>query len=174
MRTFGKLLLGLWVICLLLIILVPVIKNQPNIDFQTPRYEDNWTYLTSIIIPLLFVCPLLFLAVTKVKEDMSMAIVIVATLIIGGGIWFVVVVNFAFLDLCSADYSEVLFENLEEPEIKIVNRDFGCGAVDSSPNSKTSYEIRPFLFFFYKTQKVDLKEVDEAHWQPVTSSGLSH
>ena len=55
----------------------------------------------------------------------------------------------SFGSLCSWTNDGILFENKANPQIKIIKKSFGCGAVDSSPATVNCYKSKEFLYQFY-------------------------
>jgi len=68
---------------------------------------------------------------------------------------------------CTWSTGTVLFEKKSNAGIKLVERDFGCGAVDNTPPSEGFFIRTPVspVFFYYKA--VDTTKIDMRVWQKV-------
>lgn len=69
---------------------------------------------------------------------------------------------------CTWSTGAVLFEKKSNPSIKLVKRDFGCGAVDNTALTEKAFiqtSVTPF-FFYYKP--ADTTKIDMRVWQKCT------
>ncbi len=83
----------------------------------------------------------------------------------GVSLFFILIISFG--DMCSWSTGTVLFEHKEDPKIKIVERDYGCGATDSgSPVYKVfrRKEITSYLSLF---TEIDTSKINKAEWNKV-------
>ena len=90
---------------------------------------------------------------------------VILTLIIDAFVVFVMIV--AILgDMCEYSDRQVLFQNKNDPSDKIVMRDFGCGATDSTPATLSIAHIKYFTphVFIVKEKYMDTSAIDHSKW----------
>ncbi len=81
---------------------------------------------------------------------------------------FIVFVFIAFtlvFDFCSTDYY-IRFESKKDSSIQILERSFGCGAVDSSPASISHVKAKKYAIGIMYLTKIDVDEIDKKDWIP--------
>ena len=90
---------------------------------------------------------------------------VILTLIIDAFVVFVMVL--AILgDMCEYSERQVLFQNRNDSSDKIVLRDFGCGATDSTPATTSIAHIKYFTphIFIVKEKYMDTSTIDHSKW----------
>ncbi len=79
--------------------------------------------------------------------------------------FFVETILYAFgPGMCERTTRKVLFQDRTDPSVKIVERDFGCGATDSEPATTDTYKIKELAFYFILSTKVDTNKIDKTQW----------
>lgn len=71
--------------------------------------------------------------------------------------------------MCAWTESRTLFVNGEDPDQRIVLRDFGCGATDSSPPVKKVFVVDTFNSWFISAHQIDTTTIDKTQWQRVNT-----
>ena len=72
-----------------------------------------------------------------------------------------------FMGMCIYTDREVLYKNKENPDRKIIIRDYGCGAFDSSAPSSHIFEVNYFSKYLKTTHKIDTTEIEMGEWEKV-------
>jgi hypothetical protein len=67
-------------------------------------------------------------------------------------------------DFCAYSTKEVHYFNKLDPSIKIVTRDFGCGAVDSAPPIKYLQRVEEYTKYFIQVEHIDTFNIDHSKW----------
>jgi hypothetical protein len=67
-------------------------------------------------------------------------------------------------NMCSWTTVNTLYENTENPSVKIVEREFGCGATDSSNPTKRLFKTKQVTPFFVWVTEFDTASVDKTKW----------
>jgi hypothetical protein len=80
---------------------------------------------------------------------------------------FVCLVGVLFSDMCTSSYHRVLFEEKVNTSHKIVERNFGCGATDSSPAPVSVFELWEVTPLFIWVEKVDTSQMDLNEWNRI-------
>jgi len=70
-------------------------------------------------------------------------------------------------DLCVESFSEPIYIHSTNGNKTIVIRDFGCGAVDSSPNSSRTMVYEEMAWIFYRITPIDTTALDKGTWLPM-------
>lgn len=69
-----------------------------------------------------------------------------------------------FLNICSWSGDKILFQHKKHRSVTICTREFGCGAVDSSPPvyaTRKSIEITPLITLYLP---IDTNSIDRENW----------
>ena len=59
---------------------------------------------------------------------------------------------------------ETILENRSNKSVRIVKRDFGCGATDSSPETVQIFKITQITPLFIYVSKVDTSKLEKKDW----------
>ena len=81
-------------------------------------------------------------------------------------IYFIVGI-LSFGSLCGYTFDNFLFENKENPKVKIIKKSFGCGAVDSTPATMHFYKSIDFLNIFRWISEIDTTKINKAEWNRI-------
>jgi hypothetical protein len=102
------------------------------------------------------------------KADGVLAIIVktFVTLIVAAAS-LVIMVIWMFTSMCGWYTTAELFENKEDPELKIATRDFGCGATDSSPNVTKVFKVRHVTDYMIWYVEADTNRLDMREWKRI-------
>lgn len=100
--------------------------------------------------------PLMLLLATQLAMIMSFVIFAGASIL-------------AFGDLCSLTNDKILFKHRTDKNRIIMLRSFGCGAVDSTPNVNSAYELKPITTWLNTAAYVDTHAIDHSQWERVST-----
>lgn len=90
---------------------------------------------------------------------------IVSCVIFSLAYFFVLFISaIVFWDMCDETISAPVYFNKFDNKQKIVIRDFGCGATDSTPNSISCCLYSEVGLIFYKLTPVDTTMLDKNSW----------
>jgi len=93
--------------------------------------------------------------ITKIIATTCFAVIIFFILL--AGVW----------NMCSWSDRKVLFENKNNPNEKIILRDYGCGATDSDGPSYRTFKVKRVLPFVRSVRSFDTTHIDRGIWQRV-------
>ncbi|MCW3070774.1 MAG: hypothetical protein JWO44_664 [Bacteroidetes bacterium] len=91
---------------------------------------------------------------------------IILTLVIAGLSFFVTVIA-AFTSMCEWSTHRVCFENKQDPSVKIVEREFGCGVFDSGEPAYKLFKVSEFSPYMIWATEADTNKIDKAEWRRV-------
>ena len=150
-------------IVLLLIILI-IWPFQP-LEFTKSEYADNFKLIPFLGLPVLI---LLTLTGTLKKKNSIREIVAKIFVTIFTALLPLVILFATALDgMCQWNTTKDLFENITDPSTKIVLRDFGCGATDSTSPTYQVFEITNYTSYFMRINPVDTNKIDKAQWKRI-------
>lgn len=139
-----------------------IFKYLP-IQWATNELKNSFEHMRFFGIP---VCIMLTLFGTINHQDPIDSIGVKAGLTaIAAGISFFMLVGTVFDGLCQWTTREVLFEHVNDASRRIVERDLGCGAVDSGPPSVVVFEVREITPFLLRVERVDISQIDLREWR---------
>jgi hypothetical protein len=72
-----------------------------------------------------------------------------------------------FTNMCSWTNGRVIFENKEVSSIKIIEREYGCGATDSGEPVYKIFKVQEVTKYFIKVTEIDTVTIDRAEWMRV-------
>ncbi|MFN6116403.1 MAG: hypothetical protein ACK46C_11045 [Flavobacteriales bacterium] len=75
-------------------------------------------------------------------------------------------VGFLVTSMCAWSERKSLFVHRKDPERRIVIRDYGCGATDSSPPIVRTFDMVRLNSWFNYVGDVDTAELDDSDWIP--------
>lgn len=137
--------------------------KHTNFDFANGG--DSFDIFTVFTVPgcILFTISGLFISQTP-KINGWLGVRIVGTLILSFFVFLALMFSYA-LDLCVTSYGEPLFELKKDRSTKILEKDFGCGAYDSTPISASLVQIEDYpLGLIYITSRIDTNTIDKTKW----------
>ncbi|MCJ8292192.1 MAG: hypothetical protein HRT58_20110 [Crocinitomicaceae bacterium] len=70
-------------------------------------------------------------------------------------------------DFCGTDYEQAIYRSKETPSLQIVERSFGCGAIDSGPPNISLYEIERYRLGLIYVKPIDTSRIDLKLWDRV-------
>jgi hypothetical protein len=103
----------------------------------------------------------------KREEGSGLAVIKIFFTMIGMVIYFCIILISVFSNLCSETTGEVLFEKKGDPSTKVVMRYFGCGAVDSTPETPYIRRIKEIAHLFIWVSDVDTSKLDKTEWKRI-------
>lgn len=101
------------------------------------------------------------------KFSRSITVALVATVPIMGFVAFVLALFLFGTMFCGWANGRVLFEERENPEHRIVRRNYDCGAWDSNVPSYRIFDVRPLNTQFNWVIECDTFHLDKAVWVKV-------
>jgi hypothetical protein len=149
-------------IWLLLFVLISIF----NLSFQNPNHQDTFEELLfAIPIAIAFTS---FRAGFKSKWDYAKKRSFIVTRIFVGVALLIFVFLYAIASLgsgmCAWSTHQVLFTKKSDSSTKIVERDFGCGATDSSSPVFTTFQSKEITPLFVHYTKIDTSKINMNDW----------
>lgn len=146
--------------------LLTLILNFGPVEFSNPGATSIFEGIRAIGIAAC-IAMLILIRIRAADAAAVMAIKI------GGAIVLPIVFMF-FLGLagfasgmCVWSEHRTLFVHVSDPDHRIVVRDLGCGATDSSPPVFKVVEMKSLTGLFTYVEKVDTSAIDRTQWQQV-------
>lgn len=147
-------------------LVVTLIISMTAIEFASKALESQAQGLLmigiSVCIALLLLC--------RIEADDPLGLKLLSVLgATAASLVFLLVfgyVGFLVTSMCAWSERKCLFVNREDPERRIVIRDYGCGATDSSPPIVRTYEMYRLNRCFNCVGEVDTAELDDSDWIP--------
>ncbi|PCI92909.1 MAG: hypothetical protein COB15_17165 [Flavobacteriales bacterium] len=143
----------------------PIISLFIPLEFSNKELESTFEQIRFYGIPI----SILLALCGFIKTNDSNAIIIgkiVTTIIISVlSIFFLFISIFA--NMCDTTTGKILFENRQNENLKIVEREYGCGATDSEPPNVSIYKIRQLTKYFIYPTKIDTNDLDKNEWEKI-------
>lgn len=135
------------------------------IEVNDRKLADNLLYVKVFMV--FFAMILVFQRIFSDQDNLFIsAIKIFVTLLVSLLVTWLFSLTL-FISMCSWSTEKVLMKHKKHISISICQREFGCGAVDSSPPAysiKKSIDITPFLVIYLPC---DTSTIDPKRWQRV-------
>lgn len=166
MKRVSKLIFIASISFIVLCCLVHILVEHSNFEF---KYGEDWfdNYLI-FGVPLAISLTLVGLDYSPDGNEINLVQIISTVAIVALAVFvFLYFFLTTVLDFCGSTAGKVLYESKKKPSRQIVERQFGCGAVDSSPPSISFCEIDEYpLGLIYVTQ-IDTAKIDLKLWDRV-------
>ncbi len=164
--TVRRLLIWLSWTYISLAVLLTLILNLAPIEFVDSSKElayQSWRWIgVAVCIGVLLLC-----RITTSDTGWTIAGKITAAVVVS----LISLVVFGFIGfasfMCAWSERKTIYVHNEDPERRIVLRDFGCGATDSGPPIVKVFEMERLNSWFNYVSKVDTTAIDYAQWRSV-------
>jgi hypothetical protein len=131
-------------------------NDQEELIFDEIRF---WGFPIAILLTLF--------GTIRPKDEAGLIIAKVVLTLMVLGISFFIMVMSIFAGMCRWSNEKELFQKINDPDTKIVLRDYGCGALDSSPATHKVFKIKHITFHFIWVTPIDTTKVDKRDWKPI-------
>jgi hypothetical protein len=101
--------------------------------------------------------------VRATDSPLEIGLKVIGTVIVSGISVFVLFLAL-FGGMCAWSSGTTLFIHKNDPATKIVLRDYGCGATDSSPPKYALFKERKLIDYFYWEAEFDTLSMDKREW----------
>lgn len=149
------------IILLVLCLAMPVFIKNSNYEFVDGGKFFDMFVVSAIPLSILLTISRMF-TWRKINSSGLAVFRVVGTFLLSFIVFFYLMLTTA-LELCTTSYN-VLFESKENSSIQILNRSFGCGAIDSTPNSNSVVKAEKKLFGLMHLTKTDTTALDKNAW----------
>jgi hypothetical protein len=165
-KTISKILVYSSIAFIVLCILLSIIIHHSNFEFRDGGETFDLVLIFGVPISLLMT--LLSLSYTRYDSVIN-----------GIQIGVTILVSFAFFlvyglmlatDWCSYTEPDIQFIHKNDSNKVIAERDFGCGAVDSTPPSETHWIMEEYPFGLIHAERVDTSSIDFSQWDQVQNT----
>tara|TARA_R110002072_G_C7652556_1_gene508851 strand:- start:16 stop:516 length:501 start_codon:yes stop_codon:yes gene_type:complete len=147
--------IGIWLI-------MPVLRWIMDLEFATDSIKSNYKEFLFFAIPIAILLTL-FGTINDKDKGSKIAGKVIGTSIAAAVTVFIMFMSI-FTDMCVWTNRQVLYENKNDSNTKIIVRDFGCGATDSGPPTVGIYKVRYFTDYFIRSTKIDTAKIDKNEW----------
>ena len=166
MKTIFKIIYYGSILFIVIVVLISILLRVLPLEFANQNNQDTFDFIFFIGIPIAI---LLTLSRLVFKTDVSkgkIRNILILTILTSAGVFFLFIL-YAFATfgsgLCSWSTGPTIFKNVSSSS-KIVWRDFGCGAVDSSPPTIEISKVTEITPLFIYITKVDTTKLDKKIW----------
>lgn len=166
MKLISKIIYYLSIIFIIACLVISISLKFFLLEFSKSNYEKTFDDLFFIGIPLaiIFTSANVFFKnfqKSKVKSTiinkLIIAIVVFISFILYGFISF-------GTNMCTWSTGPTLFISKKKSSEKIVLRDFGCGATDSSPGTFGIFKVTTITPSFIYANKIDTSKINSTEW----------
>ena len=143
-------------------ILAAILGQFVPIEFTDNQIENTFDSIRLFGFPIAI---LLTLSGTIKPNDTSGSIggKILLTLFVSGISFFFMVITL-FASMCSWTTGKVFFESKQDRSIKIVERDYGCGATDSGRPICKIFKVKNITNYLIWVTEIDTNKIDKSQW----------
>ena len=161
MRHVKKIILLTAITCLGLWIVTPLIREILHLEFASDSIKYNYREFLLFAVPLAMILTLL--ETLRLNDSMATKIIkSIVTIIIAG--WTAFIILISMFDMCSWTNRQVLYMHKNDSNIKIIVKDFECGATDSGELLTGVYQVQTITKYFIRSTKIDTTEIDKSEW----------
>jgi hypothetical protein len=147
--------IGLWIV-------IPLIRMTLDLEFASDSIKSDYKEFLFFAIPIAILLTLF--GTINPKDSISNIIgKVIGTIVVAFVTVFIMFMSI-FTDMCVWTNQQILYENKNNLNTKIIVRDFGCGATDSGPPAVGVYKVRYFTDYFIRSTKIDTAIIDKDEW----------
>ncbi|HVX48988.1 MAG TPA: hypothetical protein VHB48_02490 [Chitinophagaceae bacterium] len=165
MQMLYKLIFYASISLLVIFVCVAVALNWLPLEFTNATYADIFATVFVFGIPILMLLTLCRLGFKPALTAQKKKVVVIQTIITAAAALLLIFLYGlgTALDLCGWTTGKALFKKINGQQ-KIVEREFGCGAVDAAaPTIKIAREVYITPVFVYFTP-IDTNTLNKAEW----------
>ena len=155
------------IVFITLCILTAVFLRIFPLEFTSESYQRVFDDLLFCGIPVAVLLTMTRIGFKKNLDKLRIKMIVIKSIIIAICYIFFsfcyAILSFSF-SMCAWSTDDTLFENTSNKSTKIVKRDFGCGATDSSPATVQIFKITQISPLFIYTSKIDTNKLDKNDW----------
>lgn len=150
--------LGIWII-------FPIIRKLFHLEFVSNEMKVDYQKFQFYAVPVAILLTLVWTIKPKdlIKEKLYK---VSLTLLVIVFLYFITIMTL-FMGMCIYTDREVLYQHKENPNRKIMIRNYGCGAFDSSTPSTHVFEVNYFSRYIKSAHKIDTTEIEMWEWERV-------
>jgi hypothetical protein len=142
-------------------ILLPILELFIPLEFTDNEIKNSFYNIRFWGLPLSI---MLTLTGTLKPNDSSIGSKVILTLLISGISVFIMIISL-FGDMCGwTATGKVFFEDKKDHSIKIVERDYGCGALDSGLPKYKVVKIKELTKYLVLVTEIDTNKIDKSEW----------
>ena len=135
------------------------------IEFADNNYEFIYDSLRFYGFPIAIMLSLTG-TIKKKDESGQIAVKVFLTFCVSAFSVFIMFMTL-FSGMCDWTTNKVFFENKQNTSIKIVQRDFGCGATDSSPATIKLFKIKEITPLLIWVTDIDTNQINKSEWSRI-------
>ena len=133
-----------------------------DLEFANDSVKSNYKEFMFVAVPVAILLTLT--GTIKFKESIPVILgKVLATTVIAAFVVFLMIAS-VFSDMCTWTNNEILFEHKTDPNTKIIQREFGCGAVDGGPPTEGIYKVEYLTKYFIRPSLVDTSNINRNEW----------
>lgn len=143
-------------------IISPIVLGLSGLEFRERSVEQSfeefrfWGILICILSTLLWTIKRtdkLGLSILKIIGTVGIAILV-----------FCFMAMSVLSGLCDWSNGKILFTSKKNQKIKVIKREYGCGAVDSGQPIVKDFEVKEVAKLFIIAKEINISEIDENEW----------
>ena len=137
----------------------PILMEYFSLEFNDKNFESNFISIRFFGIPI---CILFTLIGTIKSNHKRIDRITFTVLTFGVAIFaFFIMIGSILSGMCDWSNNETLFVNKENQNIKIIEREYGCGAMDSDIPFIRDFKVNEFSKYFIIATKIDKEKINK-------------
>ena len=133
-----------------------------GLEFVDSNHELIFEYIRFWGIPICIMSTLLW----TIKTNHSIgekALILTSTTVVTMVVLVIMAISIIG-NMCEWTDQKVLFTSATNKNVKIIERNFGCGATDSSDPTVENFVVKEYTKYFKVAKQVDINELDLTNW----------
>jgi len=162
MKKLNKIVFWSAIVFLGLLLITSIIRSLIGLEFANDSIKSDYQRFILITIPggILFT----LFGTLKSKDRIILKLIkILITGTIAGFSVFILFISIA-VDMCSWTDKQILYQNINNHNTKIIVREFGCGATDSGQPNIHIQKVQNFTDYFILRKEIDTTCIDKKEW----------
>lgn len=165
MKRIRKTICWAAIVFLILWIIRPLVWYILGLEFASDSTNSSYKKLMFYAVPIAMLLTL-FGTIKAGDKGTQIAAKVLATVGVSFMVIFLMIISI-LTDMCVWTNGKVLYESKLEPNTKIIEREYGCGAFDSEPPTIGIYKVQNFTKYFIRSTEINVSSIDKNEWIPV-------
>lgn len=162
MKVISKLIFWISILLSFVFVALPIIIDFTSLQFTNDHYKSNYEEIRFYLLPIIILLTLF--GTIKKKYTRDRIVETVRLTVLASVICFLVLFFSVFAGMCAWTDNKTLFIKADDPTIKIVLRDYGCGATDSVSPIYKVFKVKRINLYLVSVTDIDTTKIDKTRW----------
>jgi hypothetical protein len=162
MKVVSNLIFWISILLIFVFVALPIIIDFTSLQFTNDHYKSEYEEIRFYWLPIIILLTLFGTIKKRYSRDRIIATVGFTVLV--SVVCFLVLFFSVFAGMCTWTDNKTLLIKADDPTIKIILRDYGCGATDSGSPIYKVFKVKRLTSYLVSVTDIDTTKLDKTHW----------